>query len=158
MNPNFAYLPDFPGWFVTVEGEVMRPADADGTWRRAPKASPSDSGYARVTLDGKKVRVHRLVLFAFRGPPPTSRHHGAHLDGDKANNRLDNLAWKTPEENEGDKKAHGTAPKHGRTKEVSAKVRRKIRIAWDMGDSISTIARRHRLHRKTVARHAKAGR
>lgn len=50
--------------------------------------------------------VHRLVLLAFVGPRP----HGMvvrHLDGDKANNALSNLAYGTYSENEFDKVAQG---------------------------------------------------
>lgn len=54
--------------------------------------------------------VHALVLEAFVGPRPSSRHEGAHNDGVKEHSALSNLAWKTFEENEADKRRHGTAP------------------------------------------------
>ena len=63
--------------------------------------------------------VHALVLLAFVGPAPTTRHVGAHGDGIRHNNVLGNLRWATPQENEADKRRHGTAPlgmKHGRSK------------------------------------------
>ena len=44
--------------------------------------------------------MHRLVARAFHGPPPSAAHtHVNHLDGDKANNRIDNLEYVTPSEN-----------------------------------------------------------
>ncbi len=54
------------------------------------------------------TRVSRLVLLAFRGPPP-SGHEGCHNDGNNDNNRLSNLRWDTPSENQRDRAKHGTS-------------------------------------------------
>lgn len=56
----------------------------------------------------KAVRVGRLVLLAFRGPPPNG-HEGCHNDGNPANNRLTNLRWDTPSANQRDRVRHGTS-------------------------------------------------
>lgn len=55
----------------------------------------------------KTARIHILLLEAFVGPRPEN-HHAAHLDGNKQNYDLANLAWVTPKENEAHKIAHGT--------------------------------------------------
>jgi hypothetical protein len=141
-------IPGFPGWVASADGRVMDAVSG----RLAPRASRSDSGYERVSVDGRTPRLHRLVLFAFRGPPPSSRHHGAHLDGDKGNNHLSNLDWKTPEENEADKKRHGTAPRGRTRKNLSPQKIGKVRASFVKGESVSRIARRYGLHRKTVSR------
>lgn len=63
------------------------------------------TGYFRVNIRYykkqlyKHVLLHRLVLFAFVGPPPSARHECMHLDHDKSNNRLSNLRWGTEKEN-----------------------------------------------------------
>lgn len=71
------------------------------------------SGYQRacVSRNGKpsSVSIHRAVCEAFHGEPPSPIHHAAHLNGVRNDNRASNLAWKTPSENEADKKIHGTA-------------------------------------------------
>lgn len=61
------------------------------------------------SVDGRIVNwlIHRAVLSAFHGVR-TSAVHGAHFDGCKTNNRLDNLAWCTPKENASHKVIHGT--------------------------------------------------
>lgn len=73
----------------------------------------SPSGYASVSLcrDSSKHgrRINRLVCEAFKGPPPSKKHHAAHGDGDRLNNAAENLRWATPVQNEKDKRAHGTA-------------------------------------------------
>jgi hypothetical protein len=70
-------------------------------------------GYLAVSLwidgRGKTYTVHQLVATAFHGPRPSARHHAAHRDGDKKNNTAANVQWATKEENEADKRLHGTA-------------------------------------------------
>ncbi len=42
--------------------------------------------------------VHRIVAWAFIGPPPRDGYHVHHIDGDKSNNRADNLVYMSPSE------------------------------------------------------------
>lgn len=64
------------------------------------KQSINKSGYCYVNLfKNKKIksmRVHRLVMYSFYGE---SKLQVNHLDGDKANNKLDNLEYCTAKEN-----------------------------------------------------------
>ncbi len=50
--------------------------------------------------------MHRLVLEAFVGPCPEGMQC-RHLDGNRSNNHIDNLAWGTPKENCADRGRHG---------------------------------------------------
>lgn len=63
----------------------------------------SSLGYLSVRLskDGlvKQIRVHKLVALAFV-PNPLGKPHINHKDGNKHNNRFDNLEWVTPSENQ----------------------------------------------------------
>jgi len=56
--------------------------------------------------------LHRLVAFAFLGPPPFEGAEVRHMDGNPANNRADNLKWGTHTENQRDIVRHGRA-RHG---------------------------------------------
>lgn len=60
-------------------------------------------GYRRVILakDGvnRGFRVHKLVALAFI-PNPENKTQINHKDGDKHNNRAENLEWVTPSENQ----------------------------------------------------------
>ena len=55
-------------------------------------------GYARVSLSknskNKHLRVHRLVMFCFN-PTLDTLLEVNHKDGDKLNNKLNNLEWVT---------------------------------------------------------------
>lgn len=78
------------------------------------KTGVTQQRYHNVTLvrsphERKAFYVHRLVLEAFVGPCPIGEEC-RHLDGDKNNNRLDNLAWGTRLENAQDGIRHGTTP------------------------------------------------
>lgn len=73
------------------------------------------NGYSRILLVDRCVRrklgsVHVLVLEAFgeRRPPGMQCCHN---DGNKGNNRADNLRWGTPRENLEDSVKHGTFPR-----------------------------------------------
>jgi len=60
-------------------------------------------GYLYVNLRNvstrKIAKVHRLVLEAFKPSSDNSRWMANHIDGNKKNNRVENLEWVTPSEN-----------------------------------------------------------
>lgn len=90
----------------------------DGVVQRVPgrirKAPVLRNGYPHVSLcsrpEGrlKVAAVHRLVAAAFIGPRPDGCET-RHLDGDKTNNVLSNLAYGTVAENQADRVLHGTS-------------------------------------------------
>jgi HNH endonuclease/NUMOD4 motif len=61
--------------------------------------------YRAVNVGRRAEYVHRLVCLAFYGP---SDLEVAHWDGVPTNNRVENLRWATPTENNHDKRRHGT--------------------------------------------------
>lgn len=69
-------------------------------------------GYQCVQLvQGKGIRrktyVHTLICEAFHGPRPSAAHQVRHLNGDKTDNRAENLKWGTASENNFDVVSHG---------------------------------------------------
>jgi hypothetical protein len=76
-----------------------------------------------ITMPGRTVYVHELVLRVFVGPRPAGLQ-GCHNDGDKLNNSLTNLRWDTRESNALDKRTHGTTPAGERNSK--AKLTRRI--------------------------------
>lgn len=69
------------------------------------------SGYDVVNLTTKNSRkqylVHRLVIEAFIGEKPNGMEC-CHNNGDRKDNRLENLRWDTRKNNHADKLLHGT--------------------------------------------------
>ncbi|TVS29787.1 NUMOD4 motif-containing HNH endonuclease [Corynebacterium sanguinis] len=90
------------GWF-TKKGRVLKKTiNAHGRYVVTVK---DESGKRQTLL------VHIIVMLAFVGPRPAGMHI-AHWDGDRLNNRLDNLRYATPKENSDDKLRHGTSQYH----------------------------------------------
>jgi hypothetical protein len=114
-------------------------------------------GYHQVSLcvGGKKLSrlVHRLVAFAFIGPQPSPEYDVLHWDGDKMNNRLDNLRWGTPKDNNDDQMRHGTrivGSRVGVAKLNETQVQA-IRDMWNYGKlGQKEIADAMGIHRRTV--------
>jgi hypothetical protein len=79
-----------------LKGQLLQPA--------------SRGRYLSVGIAGRTMSVHRLVLLAFEGSPPSDKHQAAHWNGNSKDNRLDNLRWATASENDADKRRHGTKP------------------------------------------------
>lgn len=109
-----------PGWEghyeVSDHGRVRSLPRKHRRTMRFLKPMPQRKGHLMVNLsenrnsaDGRLEQwfIHRLVLTAFVGPRPAGMIT-RHLDGDPANNRLQNLAWGSYKDNHEDAKAHGT--------------------------------------------------
>jgi hypothetical protein len=55
--------------------------------------------YRMVTINGKNYRVAPLILTTFVRPKPFPKAMARHLDDDKSNDMLDNLAWGSKSQN-----------------------------------------------------------
>lgn len=128
----FRPIPDCPGYYAGRDGWIY------STWKRKMRRSrsapivsipdakpPTRLACAEMKRDGKYIGyrhvilgangqqfysggIHRLILLAFVGPPPEGDYQAAHEDGNPSNNCPENLSWKTPKENQADRKRHGT--------------------------------------------------
>jgi len=111
-------IPDYEGYYqVSNLGRVkslarwvMRKGVAK-TKTRILKAGldKSDRPVVVLCIDKERmtIRVCRLVLLSFVGPCPDGME-ARHKDGNPKNNRLNNLCWDTPKNNQGDRFIHGT--------------------------------------------------
>lgn len=100
----------------TVKGGILAP-------------QKNHDGYLMVgiILNGRRKfsSIHRLVCKAFHGPPTLLHNEAAHLDGDRANARADNLKWVSKIENHSHRRLHGThgaGEKHPRAKLTNSDV------------------------------------
>lgn len=93
-------IEDYPRYEVSNMGNVRRRDRPEHLFSTRPD---SKTGYVRVTLaragrNPGREQVHRLVARSFLGEHRRGAHVN-HKDGDKSNNRVENLEWCTPQEN-----------------------------------------------------------
>ena len=98
-------IPSYPYYSASSLGKIKRNA---GTPRcpkdRILKPLNNPRGYFVVGLlrpetKQRPLMIHRLVLEAFCGEAPSDKHQGNHLNGNKTDNRIENLEWVTHAEN-----------------------------------------------------------
>ena len=82
----------------------------------------TDNGYLRTDMDGKKYYVHRLVWLYHNGP--CEHHLIDHIDGNKTNNKIENLRMATFSENQANYKK--------RSKKRWNRFREKLRNSFSM--------------------------
>ena len=106
---------EIPGW----EGKylISNIGNVRSNWfgKVSRKTTYKDrDGYLRVNLYQKPRKacklVSRLVLEVFVEPPKPNME-ASHIDGNRQNNRVENLVWETRFENEQRKRIHGTIPR-----------------------------------------------
>ena len=107
----------------------------------------------RLYVNGRRraFKVHHLVLLAFVGPRPEGMEC-RHLDGNKTNNRPENLCWGTRTENMADKLRHGTmarGERNGQARLTETNVI-EIRKLLAQGMPQQAIASRFGVSRRTI--------
>lgn len=160
-------IPGFSLFEASDDGRIRRVAYeffTKGPRQRLPAIMPAKEtrqGYldACVARDGEKQtwwRVHRLVALAFHGEPSGDNYMVCHHDGDKQNNRPENLYWGTHATNGADVRRHGTLADVWRRKDhptakLSVENVRQIKKRLKGGETLSAIADSHGLSRSTIA-------
>lgn len=169
-------IPGFEGLYeISSDGQVRSLARfrSDGWWMVSRILRPciNRGGYAMVSLFlfGKAHgrTVHRLVATAHLGSPPSPKSETRHLNGNRLDNRVENLSWGNAQENAADREAHGRTARgqsHGRyTKPERASCGSHhpgarltedqvvdIRRCWGNKESTYQLARRFSVSRRTI--------
>lgn len=105
-------IPGFPSYAISQNGRVWSfPREGSSTYGMWRKSGKDGGGYPKISLwennFERTIHIHRLVLETYVGPCPDGMEC-CHLNGDKQDNRLENLEWNTRSKNHQDKKKHGT--------------------------------------------------
>jgi DNA-binding CsgD family transcriptional regulator len=90
-------IESFPNYEISTFGNIRRYTDFKTLKKGMLLSSHESKGYRRIALthNGKerKVNVHRLVALAFLGDPPETKLLVNHKNGDRSDNRVENLEW-----------------------------------------------------------------
>jgi hypothetical protein len=76
---------------ITREGEIF----VDG---KLKKLKPNKRGYIRYSYKGKSLNIHRMIAEKFI-PNPENKKEVNHINGNRTDNRIENLEWVTKSEN-----------------------------------------------------------
>jgi len=127
-------IPGFPGYEASDWGRVRsfkKRVGSAGGWKIADEPQ-------RVLREGRPtvLFVSRLIMLAFEGEPPEGMlvHH---LDGDAANNRLENLRYDSREE------IARQAARRGRYGKMSEAEVVEMRERYATGEDVETLARNY---------------
>jgi HNH endonuclease len=156
-------VPGYPAYEASSLGQIRRCiASKRGPVGLIMKTQIDRWGYAKISLSraGKYrcTQVHRVVAETFLGPPPNhpyQRYQVAHWDGDKQNNRSNNLRWATARENAQDRDRHGRptgiqGERHHAAKLTNAQVV-ELRKRSDSGERGSDLAIEFGVSRPTIS-------
>lgn len=114
MSERWRAVPGFHGRYeVSDHGRLRSLVSHRGTPRTTPRILRGGGvqGYPKFNLvdaDGRtySLKLHTLVLLAFRGPPPRRGLECSHLNGDRCDASLSNLVWATTKENGAHRRAY----------------------------------------------------
>lgn len=102
--------PQYPRYRVSADGRIFLPRTGlitRGTFKELKAFVPGATGYKEMSLihccgKRKKAYVHRMVAICFI-PNEKGVREVKHLDGDKLNNTVGNLAWTATREHRAQK-------------------------------------------------------
>ena len=146
-------LEEIPGRMVSSLGRVMMRSG------RVHSGYLCQDGYFSTWYSAgsgrRSQRVHRLVVQAFLGSPPSPLHtHVNHKDGDKRNNALFNLQYVTPAENRAHYLENRSAQPEGKCQSSSKPVWSRAynsNNGWTWHPSILSAAKVHGLNSGLVS-------
>lgn len=135
-----------PGYEVTADGRVISLLGWRGEKSRELRPYPDSDGYlqVRIVIDGKRYtrKVHSLVATTYCGPRPSLKHEVRHINGDRLDNRAENLAWGTRQENADDREQHGRTSRgarHKRAIKEGLDLSRLVRERDELAAALSTL-------------------
>ena len=146
MTAEYKQIDGLP-YFVNRDGDVFSTRS-----NKVLKPNKTGCGYLQVRLwDNYKVyykSVHRIVAEAFIDNPD-HKEQVNHKDGDKTNNRADNLEWATRSENQLHRYNVLNKRGHNPSIEEANRATRKSVICIDTGEQYESIASAARAFKKS---------
>jgi hypothetical protein len=141
-------------FLVSDQGNVLRLIKDNGQVVGAvtPPAIRGKYLCVFISLRNRAFPIHRLVLEAFHSPPPHRGYQCNHRNGNKHDNRLENLEWATPSQNSihAHRVLKASDPQK-RNPRLKKPIVREIRTLLVSGLSYAEIEKRTGVRQKTIA-------
>lgn len=145
-------IPNFPEYFITMDGEIF--SCITNRWL---KPLDNGRGYKQVSLRKNnksfKTYIHRLVLKTYKGISDLDCNH---INGDKANNSIENLEYCTRKRNIQHAIKHGlryqpdnSGEKHHKSKLTEKDV---VKIREEQKIDTKTLAQKYNVNVSTINR------
>lgn len=106
MTEEWRPAPMIPQYEVSSNGNVRHRLTKRVRILRKDKKGYQCIDFHISGFGNRQFKVHRLICEAFHGPCPPD-HQCAHGNGNRADNRQNNLRWVTAIENSHDRELHG---------------------------------------------------
>lgn len=107
-------------------------------------ARRGNAGYRMVKVDGRRLYEHRYVMELVLGRPLRRDEHVHHINGDKRDNRPENLEIVSAQEH---------VELHHTGRSLKPELRERIVALKANGLTVTQVAREVGLHQSTVTRH-----
>lgn len=154
----FRIIEEFPKYRISNFGTVQSNWTKKG-WitLKCSLSGPIGKKYKSVILcDGngiqKTIRIHILVARYFIGKKPKWAQVVRHLDNNRLNNHISNLAYGTYKDNEDDKISHGTWNTRITNAKLDYKKVEEIKIRYKNGEKQKDLAKEYNVTRPTITR------
>ena len=162
----FKILEDYPAYRISNKGRIQSRwqfgkfystfiTEEEDIWK--DMNTHLSNGYPRVCLrngknKGKNVRIHTIVAHYFIGSRPKTAQLVRHLDSNKLNNDVLNLAYGTYVDNENDKILNGTWNTRNGGAKITPEQVQEIRVKLKNGEAQKRLADDYGVSRPTITR------